>query len=147
MPLDIYSVTDGVSKFSQNNTFTAPLLETLDGRTGGSIERLLYIRNNDPGLSFTGITIQPVMDNGTSIVDGTNGFYWKLSAGATQPTDDEWLQITSGDEITLDDLGNGSASDTATYLPFWVRIAIPRNARIQTYTNVKLKIVATQISV
>ncbi len=145
--LAIYFVTDGVSKFSQGGVFTAPFLETLDGRVGGSVERLFYVRNDDALSSFTDIFLQPVDTAGTSIVDGTSGFAWKLRAGSTQPTEEEWKVITAANKISLVDIGTSSVSDTSTYLPFWIRVEVPRNTSIKTYTDVQLINTANQITV
>lgn len=147
MALAIYYATDGVSKFSQDGSFSNPLQEVIDGRTGGSIERLLYIRNDDSLFSYLDIEVVAEDTDGLSIVDGTDGYSWKLSAGDTQPTDEEWEIVSAGNQITLGDLGTESVSDTSTYLPFWLRIDVPRNVRIKTYTDVQLKITAEQVLV
>jgi hypothetical protein len=147
MALAIYHATDGISKFSQDGAFTAPLLESIDGRTGGSIERLLYIRNDNSLYSYQDIVLKAVDINGVSIVDGTNGFAWKLKEGAQQPTEEEWGIIDGGNEIILSDLGTPTVSDIATYLPFWLRIEIPRNSNIKTYTDVQLVATAEQVTV
>lgn len=147
MALAIYHATDGVSKFSQAGTFTAPLLESMDGRTGGSIERLFYVRNDDVLLSYDDIELVSSDTEGVSIVDGTAGFAWKLRVGDQQPTEEEWSVITAGNKINLPDLGTPSVSDIATYLPFWIRIEVPRNASVKTYTDVQLVITAEQIIV
>ncbi len=147
MGLSIYFVTDGVSKFSQDGTFTSPLQEVIDGRTGGSTERLLFIRNDDSLFSYIDIKLIPEDTDGISIVDGTEGFSWKLSAGDSQPVDEAWAIITAGAEIQLPDLGTETVSDTSTYLPFWLRIEAPRNTPVKTFTDVQLKITAERILV
>jgi hypothetical protein len=147
MALAIYYATDGVSKFSQDGAFTNPLQEVIDGRTGGSVERLLYIRNDNSLFSYLDIKLVPEDTDGVSIVDGSLGFAWKLSAGDAQPTDEAWGIITAGEEIELADLGTVSVSDTSTYLPFWLRIEAPRNVSVKTYVDVQLKITAERVLV
>lgn len=146
MGLGIYSETNEDSKFSQGDR-TNPILEALDGRLGGSIERKLFVRNDDSNLSYKDIKVKPVDHQGVSIVDGTKGFAWKLKAGDAQPTQDQWEATPAANEIELPDLGDESTTDTSTYLPFWLRIEVPRNSRIKTHTDVSLQINAVQIEV
>lgn len=144
MGLGIYTTATPSAELS-TDTFTNPFSIILDGRVGGSFEQRLYLRNDDATLSFSGVHIAPVDSHSTSIVDGTNGYGWKLNAGDTRPTVDQWNAITPGSSVTMSGLGTISVSDTSTYLPFWVQVSIPRNAPVSTYQQVQLQITATKI--
>jgi hypothetical protein len=143
--LKIYTSAVESAALSQEGTFTTPFATTIDGRTGGSSESRLYVRNDDVLYTYSGIQVTAVDTEGGSVVDGSNGYSWKLSAGDTQPTVDEWSAITAGNTIELGYLGTTAASDTSTYLPFWIQQLIPRNAPVATYTDVDLVIEATGI--
>lgn len=145
MGLGIYTTATPEGVLSQDGSLSAPFSTTIDGRTGGSREFRLYVRNDDTDYSFSGILLKPVDTEGASIVDGTGGFNWKLSAGDTQPTTDEWDEISEGNEIALGDLGTDVLTDISTYLPFWVKVTVPRNASVHMYTDVTLQINATAI--
>lgn len=148
MGLAVYNDTVPGAKLSQDGAFTNALRNSLDGRGGGSSETLLYIRNDDAAFYYTGISIQPVdINGGVSILDGTSGYYWKLIATSSQPTLADWNLVTGGSFISLANLGAFGSPDTSTYLPVWVRIEIPKNAPIKTYTDIALNITATQLTV
>lgn len=146
MGLGIYTTaSDPESALSQDGDFSNPLLMSIDGRAGGAVERLLYIRNDDSAYYYTDIELSP---SATGLIPVDSGSWkWKLSAGSTQPTERQWLLISTGNTITLDDLGDGEAADTSTYLPFWLRIEIPANSTAVTYSNISLQIVAEQIRI
>jgi len=42
------------------------------------------------------------------------------------------------------DLGSSGDGDIITFLPLWIRVAIPRAQRIQAITNVVIRITATE---
>lgn len=147
MGLGIYTDTIPAAKLSQSGGFTNPLAVTMDGLSGGSYETRLYVRNDDSGFWYENIVVTPIDTTGTSIVDGTDGYAWKLRAGNTQPTTSEWADIVPAAPISLNDIGSAGSPDTSTYLPFWLRVEIPKNASASTFTDVQLKINATQNNV
>jgi len=119
---------------------------TFDGRIGGERDRLVYVRNDDILRYYTDIQVSPTDSSGDNIVNGTtSGFFWKLMLKDIAPTNAEWALVSPGNTISLGaDLGDTTAGDIVTYLPFWVRVAIPRSQRIQTITDVVLNITATE---
>lgn len=144
MSLRIYdSVSGSSSPFSVGGVFTHPLLTSVDGRTGGVIEKLLYVRNTNELFQYEDISVVAEQSEGDiDLIGGTNGFSHKMKAGDTKPSSDEWLTIQAGNTISLEDI-----SDIVTYLPFWIRIEVPRQVPVQRFRGVSLKIVATQILV
>ena len=109
--------------------------------------RRLYLRNDDPLYSFTDITLTAV-DSATpsSATEARNGYSWKLIEGDDQPSNEKWDIVTPGNTIALVDVGTVTVSDIATYLPFWVRVAVPSNSYVQAITTVKLDISCTSIT-
>ena len=144
MSLNIYNDTIPAAVLSVDGDFTDPFSVTMDGLVGGSTETRLYVRNDSTAYYYTGTTLTPEDTSGGSIVDGTDGFSWKLRAGNTQPTATEWADIEAGDPIQLNNIGSSGSPDISTYLPFWIRVEIPKNAATSTFTDVQLKINSTQ---
>jgi hypothetical protein len=144
MGINIYSAANPSTGLSVAGAFTSPFTVVLDGKYGGVTQKKLYLRNSDSALWYSLTTILCVDTIDVTIVDGTKNITWKLSAGNTQPTDDQWAAITTGNTISMANLGGVGSPDTSTYLPFWVRVQIPRNIEVQTILDVKLKINTTQ---
>jgi len=135
MALYIYETADPSNPYSQDGSMTNPLRQAFDGRTGGVEEKKLYLRNNSASVSYSGVQIQPVDTGGRQITDGTDGYSWKLKEGNEQPTADEWELIEAGSAITMSGL-----TDTATYLPFWSRAEVPRDAEVESHDQAVLRI-------
>jgi hypothetical protein len=142
MSISIYADVIPGSSYSQSGAMTNPLRHSFDGRNGGVVEQRYYLRNDSFSHTYSGIQVQPIDLTGTSIVDGTNGFSWKLNSGYAQPTDDEWDIVVAGDAIETSGL-----FDTSTYLPFWLRIEVPAGADVESHDDVILRVTATEILV
>lgn len=143
MGIKIYKEANPDSEFSVAGEMTNPIRHTFDGRVGGVIEARYYVRNDDSDLIYSGIEVTPVDTNpDRNIVDGTDGYSWKLKSGDTQPLDEEWEIIDEGDTIEV-----GNLNDVNTYLPFWVRIEVPRNAEVESFDDVVLELSFDEILV
>jgi hypothetical protein len=142
MALKIYPDTTSGTPFTQEGVMTNPLRESFDGRTGEVKEIKYYLRNDNAAVVYSGITVQALSISGRDIVNGTDGYSWKLKAVDIQPTTDEWRAVTVGASISL-----GSTISIATYLPFWVKIEVPRGAPVSSYEGLVLRISATETSV
>lgn len=142
MGLNIYSSASPSAVYSAGGTFTAPLTIVQDGKYGGTTQKKLYLRNNDGALWFSGTTIAMTADDVT-LINGSKNITWKLSAGNIQPTDDQWVAISTANTIALTNIGAGGAGDTSTYLPFWLRVEVPRDVAVQTDLGIKLTIAST----
>lgn len=97
-----------------------------DCELGEVQETQLFVRNDHEDYYYTNISVS---SEGLISPDDTlgieSGWGVKLSAGSTQPTEAQWENIDYGNEISLANIGSASASNTTTYLPFWVRIECP----------------------
>lgn len=148
--LFIYTeASNPASVLSEDGAFTAPLFIGQDGRAGGVTEKKLWVRNDGTpsGKWYDAVTVTPVDTAGGSVVDGTDGYSWKLKAGDTQPTPAEWSLVVAGDPISLADIGGPGSEDTSSYRPFWVRVEIPKNAPVSTFTDVQLWVDSDQQNV
>jgi hypothetical protein len=135
MGLAIYTQVGG-TPHSIDSIGDNPITTTHNGRIGGTVELLLYIRNDSPAFDATNISITPV---DTPQVDGSDGFGVKLRAGSTKPTDTEWEALTFAAPVSMPDL-----TSTNTYAPFWYQITIPANIDVQTKTNIGLQVQFTK---
>lgn len=145
MGLGIYEEVDPSSVLSSDGGFTNPLTVALNGSSGEAREIKLYLRNNGSpaGRWYSGITLSPVVNSGENPTNGP--FYtWKLIAGDTIPTAGQWSVIDGGNTISLSNIGSVSNEDTSTYLPFWLRIEIPKGASVTSFDNVKLRVLYTE---
>jgi len=138
MALNIYQEADPGSGFSLDGTFVNPFSVALDGLVGGAFEQRLYVRNDDLAKIYTDIVVTPV-DGGDNIVDGSNGFSWKILGGDQKPLEEQWSLQAAGLGVNI-----GNLSDTNTYLPFWVRIEVPQGSNVNSYQDVTLELEATE---
>lgn len=147
MGLLIYDTPEPSAYFSADGLFNNPLLNAFDGVLGGTVNRRLYVRNDDSAKSYTGITLAPVLIEGYNIINGSNGYGWKLMVGETQPLDEQWSLISFANTISIPNIGTALVSDTATYMPFWLRMIVPAESPVASYSNVKLRLNYTEIVV
>ena len=145
MALKVYASADPSTSFSEDSTFTNPISYSVDGVSGGTLTRKFYVRNNDLTKFYVDISIAAVVNSGLMITDGSvRSFYWKLFNSDTAPLESQWDLINANNTIELNDIGSSGNADIATYLPFWLRINVPKNTEIQSFENVSLVITATE---
>jgi hypothetical protein len=137
MALQIYTEVGG-TPLSVDNLFTNPLLLSQDGRTGGTIEKLLYLRNDEVIYSYADIEVSLEQTEGSvHLIDGSQGFYVKMKAGDLKPSLEEWKTISAGNSIILDDI-----EDTIHYLPFWLKVEVPPNVPVQKFRGLSIVVTA-----
>ena len=140
MTLSIYDSPVATANFSTGGTFNNPMRHAVDGRVGGVIERLYYVRNDNSNRSYTDITLKAVSSVAKDIVSGADGYSIKLSKGSTQPTDQEWDTVDGGNTITWTSI----TEDTLLYNPFWLRIEVPKGAPVDTVISSFFRISGTE---
>ena len=142
--LKVYTSADPSAALSYDGEFGNPLAITFDGVNGGTIERKLYLRNDNITKQYQNITIQPYDNPGVEqqITNGSNGYIWLLSAGDQRPLVEQWDLITPASVINLDDI-----SDTTTYLPFWLRITVPAGVPATSFRSASLAITCDEESI
>ena len=140
MSLNLYSKPDETGAFSELSPFTV----TFDGRTGGAIDRKVYLRNDHSRRWYSNIELEAVdtADTRLSMVtDGVPGFFWKLGQGDRPLFTEEWEQIGQGNSIAISGhLGSASFSDITTYLPIWIRVQIPPDIGIATIKEIVIRV-------
>ena len=145
MALKIYESANPATAFSSDGEFSNPISVAVDGIVGATILRRYFVRNDSALHYYTDIQVTSVVNSGLDIVSGaTAGFAWKLIAGDSQPLEDQWGIIAPGNTMELADIGELGDADTTTYLPFWLRIEVPRGVDVQSFENVSLEITATE---
>ena len=142
MSLLIYAAPDPSTDFSTDSVFTEPLNMSFDGITGATVTKKYYVRNDDAGFTYESITLTPVDSGSPSIIDGTNGFEWKMIVGDSEPLEEQWTQLSPAQAITIPNI-----SDISTYEPFWLRITVPRGADVKSHSSVKLRLEFTEVLV
>lgn len=148
MGLGIYLSADATQDLSENGSFERPFALSFDGRTGGTKQARLYIRNNDDRYYYQNITVGLVDTGPNNIIDQpSEGFSWKLAAGDTQPTENDWRNTAGATTITLTDIGASGSPDTSTFLPFWVYVEVPPGLDVGTFDTVRFTITADEVLV
>lgn len=144
MALSIYESANPDTSFS-SGTNTNPISFTVDGTLGATITKKLYLRNDSASHYYTGISITPAINGGDDITTGSlSTFHWKLIVGETEPLEDQWNLLTGGNVISLSNLGSLGSATTTTYLPFWLRVNVPKGIDIQVFEHVTLEVSATE---
>lgn len=145
MSLDIYKNADPSTIFSSDSTFSNALSITVDGVIGSIIQRKYYVRNDNILRFYTNVKVKPKVLSGLDIITGANqNFIWKLNAGDAQPLEDQWTLVSAANTISLSDLGQSGSGDITTFLPFWLRIEVPRATPITSYQNIGLQTIADE---
>jgi len=139
MALNVYEDTTS-DPYSTSGLFTLPLILGFDGRTGGVVQKKLYLRNDNVLYKYEDITIEAEQVGGDlDYIGGTEGFYFKMRAGDARPTAAEWDTISGGTSISMSDI-----IDASTYLPFWVYVEVPGHLAVMHIKDVRFKISATE---
>jgi len=142
MALGLYTAPDASALLTDKNPFTV----TFDGRKGGIINRLLFVRNDNSATWYSNIQVQPIDLSGENIVDGSKlEFHWKLLEKDIVPALEEWKSVLPGNQLTLSsNLGSSTLGDIVTFLPFWVQVKIPERQKVSTIKDVVFRVTATE---
>ena len=119
------------------------LVTTHNGYTGGSSERVLYLKNDDAGLYYTHISVEvvfPVFEKAADDLYTNTGWSVKAKYGSEQPSEEEWNSINVNEAIQLPDIGGDDNADTTTYHPIWIRVYCPGYTDPTIKKDVSLKI-------
>jgi len=147
MGLLIYETANPSSAFSIGNDYNNPIAHSFDGVTGSVLIRRYFVRNDDPTKSYDNIQVQPIHVSGDNIIAGGSGFIWKLISGDQQPLEEQWNLVTPANVVDIPDIGNGISADISTYEPFWLRIEIPKGAKVKSHEGIKLRVTASETAV
>ena len=82
-------------------------------------EKKFFLRNADATKYYESVTVY--LSPGALVADGNSaGWAWKMIQQDTQPHEDDWDNVASGNTITLDDIGEAGDANT-DYTPMWLR--------------------------
>jgi len=145
MSLLLYSEPNKDATITSSKPFTV----TFDGRVGGIQDKCIYLRNDSDGRYYSDVVVSIIGTAGNNITDGSqDGFEWKMIQKDIVPTNEEWGEVAAGNSVSLSSaIGSSSKADIVTYVPIWVRVAIPRSQRVQKITSVVFRVSATEIVV
>ncbi len=147
MSIGIYTNPDPTTLISQNGAFTNALLVSLNGRLGGVFQKRLFVRNSESNKSYSSIQVLTQNPSDPTLVNGTKNIHWKLLSGDQQPDDLDWDGVSTGNTISIANIGTSLVADTTTYIPFWLYVRIPRNTNVETLLGVRLVINANELLV
>ena len=145
MTLRVYEKPTEATDLSVDGTFTNPFSFSIDGRTGGTLDFELYVRNDDTTKWYDSISVSAVSGSTNNLITGNLGFSLKFKVGNKRPTHEEWGEVVAGQAaLFTEELGNSLEGDITVYLPFWIRIQIPSHQPATTIKDIKIVISATE---
>jgi len=128
-----------------------PLVNIHNGRTGDTITKQIYLRNDDPLKWYSNITLKPKdledVNPYGDVVYTETGWGVKLSFGSAEPTVGEWDDMDWGDSISADNIGSDLSEDTTTYFPIWYLETCPPNTDAKIKEDVVIQVAFTENSV
>ena len=146
MAIGIYTTANTTTELSHDTTFSNPFALTFDGRTGGTKQVKLYVRNDDSLLYYENIKVGVSDPLPVSITDQpSEGFAWKLAEGDVQPTENDWRNTPAATAADLPDIGSSGNPDTSTFLPFWVYVQVPPGLVVGTFDTVTFSLTADEV--
>jgi len=143
MSLDLYVYDEDNSiynKVSSNGLQSNPIQTTHNGTDGETVEKKLFLRNDDPSFYYNSIKLKAVPERKVRIgdVNFPEAFIgFKLVEKDDQPNENEWLAIESGNELDFLAIGTSSVSDTS-YKPLWIQVSVPVGTRVQTMSDISI---------
>ena len=126
---------------SEYNTFDGNLITNHNSFTGGEDVKLLYLKNEDPQVYYSGIRLEPIMPD---LIPGdlfsSSGWSVKMIYGASEPTEKEWDLALINGSVSIPDIGDETNADTATYKPVWIRVFCPGHTEPQIKKDISLRL-------
>lgn len=117
--------------FEKKDNNFLPLTELVtahNGYTGGSYEKVFYIKNNNNTKFYTDISVLivfPPSEKPAPDLYTKTGWSVKAKYGSEQPSEEEWSSINVNASLNIPDIGKVGLSDTTTHHPIWVRVYCP----------------------
>jgi hypothetical protein len=143
--LSLYPKPEGAPFSRDDRPVTSPFRITIEGLIGGCLVKRCYLRNDDPALYFTNITVRFADELGLySSGNSANDWSRKLIYSIHEPFPEEWEQVENHNSLTFSSIGSTSLADTFSFFPIWVRCSIPAGLREQNITTLPLCVEGTQ---
>lgn len=111
---------------------SSPLFTTHNKKRFHPHIQKLYVRNDDTAIWVSDLKVYSTSTS-YDIYSGTGNFGVKFYVGELEPTDRVWDSVTYNRPAEFPSLGTVGASDTTTFLPFWMRSEVSGGAPIALY--------------
>lgn len=141
--LKIYTAQDP-DMYLSSATGWNPFRVTLDGRDTSSLEKKLFVRNDDTSKYYTDVTLDILDKGGDIFANESHGFNWKMQAGDKQPLPAEWVLLPAVSTLAFPSIGTSTLANIFTYYSFWVRVELPRGHRALSIKSVILRLSAKE---
>lgn len=149
MSLSIYEYDKDNNQYleiSQNGLQTRPIQTTHNGTNGETVERQLFLRNNNDNFYYSNIRLKSIPATKVRIGDVNYPeayIGYKVIVKDTQPTKSEWAATQSGDLAIITNIGTTDLADTS-YKPFWIQVMVPPGTRIGALRDVSIELLAEE---
>lgn len=132
--LKLYSWNETESQYDELSvgTMLMPLnlvARSLRGQDARVTERI-YLRNDEDNTFYTDIELQ--------FVNVPSSWKAKMIPQVSEPTEEDFLALPSGNIATQDDVSDKS------YYPVWVEIVVPQGTTPSVFANMKIRIASTR---
>lgn len=146
--LDIYSYDEFTEQYVAHSYVggedtSYPVRSLANPQEANVLIKKLYLRNDDPTKYYTSVSLQYGPE---AVIANELGFKYKILKQENTPTEADWLTVSSGNEVEFDDIGTESLA-SLTFVPFWVRLEIPRSTPQGIYSEARLIITYTESSI
>ena len=133
--LKVYQVNPSTNQFVEvsQGDLTSPILTNHDSSKGSSSVKKLFLRNDSDDFTYSNISVYFSPEN---LVSPSNSrkFKYKLLKQDDQPSDSQWQNLDSGNEITFSEINNQN------YYPFWIQITVPPRTPAVRIEDVQLSV-------
>jgi len=136
-------------RHSENGVLTNPVQTTHDGTDGEVVEKKLFLMNDDAGLYYSNLTLQPLPLTRTGVgnINYPEAYVsFKIIVQDLQPTANQWKSVQSGQAVIFPAIGSVGSPDTS-YKPFWIQTSIPAGTGIQNISDISLHLEGEENSV
>lgn len=142
MALLLYKTTDPSSQVTSDGKQTNPIFISVEGKFGDVDVGVVYLRNDDPNVYYTNISIQVpnAANNGISVK------LYHSTSSSSQPIEAVWSTITANTPLALGSSFQIGPS-TSTYVPIWYRFEVPANFPHSVIANMPFQVTATENAV
>jgi len=147
MALNLYEYDEDNNQYlqiSEDGLHTNPIKTSHNGTNGETVEKKVYLKNEDANFYYTDIIVTSIPARKVKVgdINYPEAFIsYKIINQDSQPTENQWLSIRSGNEVEMEDIGDASAGDTS-YKPIWIQVGIPTGTRVQTIRDVSISLQA-----
>lgn len=136
--LALYEKPGGIP-FSYNDLpTTKPFRITMNGLTGGCLVRQVFLRNDNPSLYYTDVSISIVDASEGDLYTLQDNWSWKLIYSIHEPTPEEWDQVAKNNSLSFASIGTTSLADTFSYFPIWIQCNVPAGLREQNILDLSI---------